>query len=208
MPKDEERNVFTIPQTARFCAVGRITVWRWVQSGKLKAWRTDGGHHRIHRDDIEAFLARKGMLTSRLPSRNPRILIVDDDATIRVVLSKSLSDHGYTTEMAADGFEAGIKVMRFRPDIILLDLIMPGMDGFMVCRQVKSSDATDWIKIVVLTGYGTPENREQAINAGADGFLVKPVNEETLLSVIRSTLKKTGNIPVKYGSRTGEELKR
>lgn len=182
-------DVLTIPEAAQYCAVDRVTMWRWVKSGGIKAWVTPGGHHRIYRRDLEAFMRENGITPHRDMHANPKILIVDDDRSIQRVLTKSLTKQGYETETASDGFDAGIKVMSFRPDLIILDLIMPGMDGFEVCRNVRSNDSTRSIRILALTGYGTPENRERVMSAGADGFLEKPASETVLLETIRDLLE-------------------
>ena len=84
--------------------------------------------------------------------------------------------------------EAGIKVVQFRPDLVILDLIMPRMDGFEVCRYLKKDSATSGIKILVLTGYDTEENREEIMEAGADDYLAKPVETDDLIEHIGGLL--------------------
>ena len=109
-----------------------------------------------------------------------RVLIVDDDPMIQKTLTQILFNYKYETETAGDGFEAGIKTVQFKPHLIILDLLMPKLDGFHVCRYLKSDPTTSSVKILVLTGYDTGENREKIIQAGADDFLTKPVNLDTL----------------------------
>lgn len=185
----EKKQIFTVPEAARYCCVDRVTFWRWVKSGNIKAWVTPGGHHRIDREDLEAFVREKGIF-SGYPEKNDKknILIVDDDENIQKALTKSLEAHGFVTEVASDGFNAGLKVMKFEPDLIILDIVMPGMDGFEVCRHVKSNPATTHIKILTLTGYDTEENRKRIMDAGADDILVKPANAEILLARIHNLL--------------------
>ena len=101
-----------------------------------------------------------------IPDRQPaekRILIVDDDSQIQELITTILSAHHYETEVASDGFEAGRKVVEFKPGLIILDLYMPGMDGFEVCRQIKENSSTSHIKILAITGYDTPENRDRIV---------------------------------------------
>ena len=114
----------------------------------------------------------------------PKVLIVDDDPQIQELLTEMLSHSGLRTEVAGDGFEAGIKVMSFKPGLIILDLFMPGMDGFEVCKRIKKDRNTSHIKILVITGYDTVENRARIIREGADYFLPKPLDRETILSAI------------------------
>ncbi|MBW1775275.1 MAG: response regulator [Deltaproteobacteria bacterium] len=117
-----------------------------------------------------------------------KILIVDDDPQILDLLTKMLSNNNYQTEVASDGFEAGLKVVEFKPSLIILDLIMPGMDGFEVCRKIKEGPDTSYIKILAITGYDTKENREKIMNAGADGYLAKPVEKDVLLRHVEDLL--------------------
>jgi len=164
-------------------------MWRWVKSGLLKVSVTPGGHHKILKEDLETFLIQNEMspLAQKQFPRN-KILIVDDDPVIRKSLCQLLSDHKYESQTAGDGLEAGVKVMQFKPDLIILDLILPGMDGFEACRYLKKDPTIPHTKILVLTGYDTEENREQIMAAGADDFLEKPVEEGTLIRHIERLL--------------------
>jgi CheY-like chemotaxis protein len=113
-----------------------------------------------------------------------KILIVDDDPHFQDMLNEMLSAHKYETETASSGFEAGIKVVKFKPGLIILDLIMPEMSGFELCRRIKEAPDTSHIKILAVTGYDTEENRSRIMEAGADGYITKPVDRETLLENI------------------------
>ncbi len=181
----------TIPEAAKICAVNRSTLWRWIKSGKLQASVTVGKHHRILKEDLEAFLIDNGMylLAKKQFPRN-KILIVDDNPLILKAFSKTFSLANYEVETAKDGFETGAKVMQFKPCLIILDLIMPGMDGFEVCEYLKNDPTTSHIKIVALTGYDTEENRERIIAAGAEAYFTKPVDKSTLIQQVDSLLGK------------------
>ncbi|MFH1350014.1 MAG: response regulator [Pseudomonadota bacterium] len=135
----------------------------------------------------------KDALIRKLGNHQPagrKILIVDDDPHIQEMLTTMLSAHQYETEVASDGFEAGVKVMEFGPGLIILDLFMPGMDGFQVCKRIKENLSTSQIKILALTGYDTQENRDRIIAAGADGYMAKPVAMDTLLQHIENLLNR------------------
>jgi len=93
------------------------------------------------------------------------------------------------TETASDGFEAGVKVVSFNPGLVILDLFMPGIDGFEVCRWLKNNPDKSHIKILVVTGYDTPENMKRIMDAGADGYLTKPLDTETLIQNVISLLE-------------------
>ena len=109
-------------------------------------------------------------------SSSKKILIVDDDPQIQDLLTQMLSVQEFETEVASDGFEAGVKVIKFKPSLIILDLFMPGMDGFEVCKRIKGNPGTSQIKILAITGFDTKENRERIMEAGADAYMTKPFN--------------------------------
>ena len=120
-----------------------------------------------------------------------KILIVDDDPLILDLLTKILSAQKYETEVASSGFEAGAKVVKFKPGLIILDLIMPEMSGFEVCRRIKEDPDTSHIKILAITGYDTEENREKIMKAGADDYMAKPVKRDVLLRHVEGLLGAT-----------------
>ena len=120
----------------------------------------------------------------------PRVLVVDDDEDVREGLSFALgAGRGWEVRTAADGFEAGYQLARFRPHLVLLDLAMPGMDGFSVCRRLRQAAEGRDLKIVILTGYGSPENGERSLLYGADLFLRKPVDFDRLLAHLDELLQ-------------------
>ncbi len=118
-----------------------------------------------------------------------KILIVDDELFNVDLLEQQLEELGYETISAANGQEALARVAAEAPDLILLDVMMPIMDGFTVCRILKDNDETRLIPIVIMTALGAVEDRIQGIEAGADDFLTKPVDERELLARIQTTLK-------------------
>ena len=186
------KDVFSIPQAAKFCAMSRGSIWKYVKSGELKASLTPGGQYRILKKNLESFVREKGMypLASYQPAEK-KILIVDDDPLIQDILNEMLSTHKYETEVASSGFEAGAKVVRFKPGLIILDLIMPEMSGFEVCKLIKGDPATSHIKILAITGYDTEENREKIMAAGADRYMKKPLVMNTLLQHVEDLLNPT-----------------
>ncbi len=186
------KQYFTMSQAAGICAVNRTTMLRWVRSGKIEAYSTPGGHKRILSEVLKKWLEDNQMPfdINELQDKKTRILIVDDDRTVRMYLTKILKGVLIETETAADGFIAGKKIVQFRPDLVILDLSMPYMDGFEVCKTLKADHDTSEIKIIVLTGHATEENRKRAISAGADAFLKKPSSKNELLSCIEKTLMK------------------
>jgi DNA-binding response OmpR family regulator len=132
-------------------------------------------------------------------SDRSKILIVDDEQFNVDYLEQELEDLGYETMSAANGLEALQKIATVPPDLILLDLMMPVMDGFTVCRTLKANEDTRLIPIVIMTALDGIEDRIAGIEAGADDFLTKPVNERELLARIQTTLKHKHAVDRKIG---------
>jgi len=181
--------LYTVGQAAEYCSLSRGTLWRYIKSKDLKASQTPGGHFRILRKDLDSFIVERGMypLANNFSS-NSKILIVDDDRQIRYLLTQILSRHKYETETASSGFAAGAKVATFKPGLIILDLLMPQMSGFDVCRLIKEDPQTSHIKILAVTGYDTKENRDKIMKAGADDYMTKPLSPEVLLGHLADLL--------------------
>ncbi|MCF8083666.1 MAG: response regulator [Deltaproteobacteria bacterium] len=184
--------LLTIPQAAKLCSLSRGTLWKYAKRGELRTSLTPGGQYRVHPQDLESFMGETGMHPlSTSGSDENRILIVDDDQAVRALFAKALRRRGYKAAVARDGFEAGIKVMTFRPKLVLLDLFMPGMNGFDVCRHIKADAGTALIKVLFITGFDSPQQREKALKAGADGYMVKPVQAEPLVEQVETLLNRT-----------------
>lgn len=168
---------FTTYEIAQFCEVTMRAVTQWIDHGKLPAYRTPGGHRRVKLSNFLAFLKQFQMpIPPSLESGSKvRILIVDDDKSMVGVMKRALTKFGEKVEIdvAIDGFEAGQKVMSFYPDLVLLDLKLPGIDGFSVCQKIKDQKEKE-IKVLVVTGYSSADVRKKALGCGADGFLEKP----------------------------------
>ncbi len=181
-----QHTILSIPEAANYSAVSRWTIWKYVRSGELKASRTPGGHYRILKADLLAFMREKGMCS--MESDTKKILIVDDDLQIQNLLKKMLSKNKRHIETASNGFEAGTKMLQFKPDLVVLDLFMPGIDGFEVCDRIKGSFETSHMKILVITGHDTEEIRTRILSAGADDYMAKPLDMEKLQNDVENLL--------------------
>ena len=150
----KKKTLLTTGDVAAHCHVSYDTVANWIRSGKLRAFTTPGGHRRISIRDFNEFLTEYRMPPfEEEPVQRGRVLVVDDDPLVVKTIVKLLSGTGeYEPATAADGFEAGLQITRFNPDLIILDLMMPNIDGFKVCQKIKSTRQTRHIKILVLTG--------------------------------------------------------
>lgn len=163
----------TTGEVAAACQVTIPTVKRWITEGHLAAFRTAGGHYRITDEEFRRFQTAYSIPVPT--DGQSRVLIIDDDPALLEWMVEALTlDQNYKLETATDGYEGLIKVGTFRPHLLILDLRMPGLDGFQVCRKVKADPVTHSAKILAITAYPEGEAREQIMQAGADGFLEKP----------------------------------
>ena len=163
--------------------VSPAAIKKWIQQGKLAAFRTPGGHFRILADEFERFQKTHGFGTG---TGDPlRVLVVDDQRDVADVIVASLSAFYPRARMetAANGFEGLLKVGTFRPDVLLLDLSMPGMDGFEVCRQIKRDPVIRDTKVVVMAAQSV-DAEPRAMEAGADGFLSKPLEADAVRGLL------------------------
>ena len=192
----EQQDVLTVNQAGEYCRVSPQTIVNWINAGKLSAYKTAGGHRRILKSDLDAFLKAHDMPSFEIsskaeehPKRN-RILVVDDDRVIVETITAALEEdeHEYEVISAADGFEAGIQVSHFKPDVLILDIMMPDIDGYEVCRRIKASEDTNHIKIIVLSGYLDSENYRKMREYGADLCFSKPLPLDTLKEEIAKIL--------------------
>ncbi len=182
----KEKAYLTSNDVAVMMMVSSTTVRQWSQSGSLIAHITPGGHRRFLRRDVERFAMNKGMTLQAANNDRLRILIVDDDVqfTRFIVELLTMNIEIVEIEVAHDGFDAGQKVRVFEPDIILLDLIMPGLDGFEVCQRLKSHPTTKSIRIIAISGFDSKENVEKVLKAGAEICFSKPIQAKALLQAI------------------------
>ncbi len=171
--------VMTVYEASKYCNVSSKTIINWVDSGHIKAYKTVGGHRRINKSDLEAFMKNQGI---PIPDENEdesrkKILVVDDDPIIveTIVLALEEDEHGYEVISASDGFEAGLQVSHFLPDLLILDIMMPDIKGFEVCKSIKFNEQTRHIKIIVLSAYLDDEKFSKMKEFGADVCFSKPL---------------------------------
>ncbi len=178
-----EKPWLTPAEVAAVMMVSPITVRSWSQKGLLEADITPGGHRRYSREVVERFQRTWNPNSNKGPIR---ILIVDDDIALVGFLSELLGDHGNATiiETATDGFVAGQKLLTFRPDVVLMDQMMPGLKGTDVCRHIKALPGNAPIRVLAMSGYLTPEVEKELLEAGAERCFAKPLDTALLLQTI------------------------
>ena len=181
------KRYLTTGKVGEMLEVSPAAIKKWIQQGKLAAFRTPGGHFRILAAEFERFQKTHGFGTGT--GEPLRVLVVDDQLDVAEVIVASLraSHPRARLETAANGFEGLLKVGTFRPDVLLLDLSMPGMDGFEVCRQIKRDPLIRDTKVVVMTAR-VLDAEARAMDAGADGFLSKPFEAATVYGLLARLL--------------------
>ncbi|OHD70935.1 MAG: histidine kinase [Spirochaetes bacterium RBG_16_49_21] len=171
--------IFTISQAGHYCGVPPETVLGWIKDGKLSAEMAAGGHRRIRKDDVDRFLKENSLGPGDLSRAEERkkILVVDDDDIIVETIVQCLEEdaHCYELISAADGFEAEAQIKHFCPDLLILDIMMPDINGYEVCRKIKSNKDTHDIKIIVLSAYMDEKSYQKMKEFGADACFSKPL---------------------------------
>ncbi|MBK6916381.1 MAG: response regulator [Deltaproteobacteria bacterium] len=173
------KDTYSTHDVAKICCVTPTTVIRWIEDGLIPAFKTVGGHRRVRRDDLER-VCRERAIPFNLPTGTEvgRILVVDDEPVVLDLVRDVVKElnHKFDVEVAKDAFDAGRLVVAFRPQLIFLDLMMPGVDGFEVCHRLKKDPATANTEVIAITGYYTETNTERILGAGAAACLRKPLD--------------------------------
>ena len=198
--------VYTTFEISRFCSVDISTVMGWVDDGKLKAYRTPGGHRRVSHPDLLSFLEKYQMpIHPALQVRQARVLIIEDNPVTVRILKRAIEKFvpSDEIEVALDGFEAGRKLEMFQPDLILLDLMLPGVDGFQVCKNIRGDERKKNVKILAISGLKGEETRKRILSMGADAFLAKPFELSDIRNVVSSLIGE--NRHDQRGDRHSEE---
>ncbi|MDP7420869.1 MAG: response regulator [bacterium] len=176
------------------CIFGILLIVRIIRivGGKLPAYRTPGGHRRILRKELLAFLKKYNMpIHEDLEERKKiKILVVDDDENVTRLVERSLrkSEEHYQVSSVRDGIEAMLKIGREIPDLLILDIFMPGMNGLEVCKKLNENPVFSGIKIIAISGQNIEQTRERILTCGADVFLPKPFTPECLHEKVRDVL--------------------
>jgi CheY-like chemotaxis protein len=193
MSKGQDRvRIFSALEVANICGVVNQTAINWIKNQHLKAFITPGGHYRVYGDDLCTFLEERGM---RLPDEltalagapeNLKLLIIDDAREFNNLLRDYLQRRFAHSEIiqAFDGFEAGKLLTQTKPHLVILDIGLPGIDGFRLCRTIKSDPAFDRVRIISVSGLDNPGDEERILAEGADCFLTKPLDFAVLAEEI------------------------
>ncbi len=166
----------TLGQAAKFLGVAQSTLRKWSDVGRVPAFYTPGGHRRYKRGDLDAFLERSGPGKT---ARGPLVLVVDDDPQVREVVRINLELEGYAVREAANGEEGLAALEEEAPDLILLDVMMPQVDGWEMLRRVQERHGVGSIPVVMFSGQ--LDVGSEAAARGAQGFVGKPFDLRALI---------------------------
>jgi len=193
------RRFFTTSEIARYCAVTNDGVLKWIKSGKLRAFSTPGGHYRVSAEDFRTFLNKFDMPIDetffRGSERRRSVLVVDDEPNIREIVRRLLSemDEDMHIEEASDGYEAGIKIGALQPDLVIMDVMMPRVDGISLCRSIRANPKTEGVKVLAITAFPEQDNVKKMYDAGADLCLIKPLQFEHFRLEVMRLLNEASN---------------
>ena len=193
-------DILTTFQAARLCGVSHKSIERWIDAGLLPGFRTPGGHRRVYRADLLGFVQKRRTQEGaesravEAVSETPRILIVDDDPVIRSLFLeyfKTVHPSDFVVDVAASGYEAGLQVERTKPHVMVLDLMMPDLNGFEVCEKTRQDAAHSSIVFIALTG--SESAAQQARESGLfHRVFLKPVKLSRVKEEIDEILAERG----------------
>ena len=186
MTESDGKKYYTPSEVAELLMISPVTVRQLSQKGELESVTTPGGHRRYLFKHIESFARQRNIPLTLKANAGLRVLIVDDDEQLAQFINELLREcpEIEETRIANDGFRAGALLYTFEPHIVLLDLRMPYVDGFSVCRDIKSGQLTKGIRVIAMSGFYSNDNFEHIIEAGAESCLKKPFEPEELLAAI------------------------
>jgi excisionase family DNA binding protein len=165
-------DVLTVFKASQYCNVSPKTIINWIESGHIKAYKTVGGHRRINMTDLETFMKNQGI---PIPDKAPLETKKNPIIVETIVQSLEEDEFDYEVISASDGFEAGLQVNHFEPDLLILDIMMPDIKGYEVCKKIKDNPDTRNTKIIVLSAYLDEEKFKKMKDNGADACFSKPL---------------------------------
>jgi len=177
------KEIFTTGEVAEICQISQQTVIRCFDSGRLKGFRVPGSRfRRIPRDALLQFMRENGIPLERLQPGRKRVLVVDDDPDIVEMLSDLLQQDGrFEVKTARTGYDAGVLTEKFRPDVIILDYMLPDINGNVVLETIRRNPELAYIKVVLVSGVVNQEEVQALLAAGADDFIKKPFDIDHLI---------------------------
>ena len=188
---DKMKNLFTTGEAADVCNVSQQTIIRCFDAGRLDGFRIPGSRfRRIPRESLIRFMKENRIPLDNIDTGKRKVLVVDDDAEIVELIVDVLARDGrFETKSASSGYDAGIITQQFRPELILLDYMLPDVNGNVVCQTVKRNPDLVGTKIIIVSGVVKPSDIEELKKAGAEDFIKKPFDISELVDKIAGVLQ-------------------
>ena len=177
------KTVFTTGEAAKICKVSQQTIIRCFDNGQLKGFRVPGSRfRRIPRESLSKFMKDNGIPTDALETGKRKVLLVDDEIELLELMSRALGEDGrFEVRTASNGFDAGMMVKEYRPDVIVLDVMLPDINGREVCQRVRADTTLSDVRILCISGMVEDDKVQELRLAGADDFLNKPFEMDNLI---------------------------
>ncbi len=177
------KTVYTTGEVAEVCNVSQQTVIRCFDSGRLKGFRVPGSRfRRIPRESLIQFMKDNNIPLDNLESGKKRVLVVDDDPDIVSMLTELLERDGrFEVQTASTGYDAGMLTQKFRPDVIILDYMLPDINGNVVCQTIRANPDLEHVRIIIVSGVVNRQEVDLLLSDGADDFMKKPFDIDRLI---------------------------
>ncbi len=186
-----KKQVFTTGEAAEICKVSQQTIIRCFDAGRLQGFRVPGSRfRRIPRIELMRFMRANDIPTESLESAKKRVLVVDDDEQIVELFLDVLGrDDRFEVQTAATGYDAGVLTEQFRPHLVLLDYMLPDINGNLVCDRIRANPDLAGTKIIIVSGVVKPDEIEALMESGADDFVKKPFDIGELIERVKGLLE-------------------
>jgi excisionase family DNA binding protein len=188
---DKMKDLLTTGEAAEICKVSQQTIIRCFDAGRLEGFRIPGSKfRRIPRQSLIKFMKENNIPLDNLETGKRKVLVVDDDAEIIELISDVLVRDGrFDIRTASSGYDAGILTEQFRPDLILLDYMLPDVNGNIVCQTIRKNPDFEEIKIIIVSGVIKQDEIDQLLKSGAEDFVRKPFNLDEFTGKITAVLQ-------------------
>ena len=184
------KNVYSTGEVAAICKVSQQTVIRCFDSGRLKGFRVPGSRfRRVPRESLVMFMRENDIPLDQLDSGRSKVLVVDDDPEIVELMKDVLQRDGrFEVHTAGSGYDAGVLTQEVRPDIVILDYMLPDVNGNVVCKTIRQNPTFEHTKIIIVSGVIDRDEIDQLLQSGADAFLKKPFSIDDLVNKMTELL--------------------
>ena len=188
---DKIKDLYTTGEAAEICNVSQQTIIRCFDAGRLDGFRIPGSKfRRIPRESLIKFMKENDIPLKALETGKKKVLIVDDDVEIVELIVDVLTRDGrFDVKSASSGYDAGIVTEQFHPDVIILDYMLPDVNGNIVCQTIRRNTELNDIRIIIVSGVVNPSEIEDLLKAGAEDFIKKPFNITDLVDKIAGILQ-------------------